>query len=371
MGLNMINRTFWQGKKVFITGHTGFKGCWLSLWLESMGAEVKGYSISLPTSPCLFEEISLEQTMNSEVGDIRDFSKLKNSIDSFKPEIVFHLAAQSLVRFSYSNPIETYSTNVMGTVNLLEAIRLSGGVKAVINVTSDKCYENKEWLWGYRENEAMGGYDPYSNSKGCAELVTSSFRSSFFNIENYHEHGVAIASVRAGNVIGGGDWAADRLVPEILEAVMNNREIKIRNPNAIRPWQHVLEPLGGYLILAEKLYSLGPDYSEAWNFGPSDEDAVSVAWIARKLTELWGNNTLWDICEAEHPHEANYLKLDCSKARARLGWCPVWDTSEALARIVEWYKAWISSQDIRAYTLDEINEYTNIIQGLENVSRTN
>jgi len=348
---------FWQGKKVFITGHTGFKGSWLSLWLQEMGAEVKGYALSAPTSPSLFEEANVAADMLSEEGDIRDFKQLKASIEDFSPEIVFHMAAQPLVRLSYSNPMETYSTNVMGTVHLLEAVKQVGGVKAVVNVTSDKCYENREWVWGYREDEAMGGYDPYSNSKGCAELVASSYRQSFFNKDKYADHGCALASARAGNVIGGGDWADDRLIPDMLNAFSNIKAVEIRSPHAIRPWQHVLEPLSGYITIAEHLYKHGPDFAEGWNFGPKEEDAQPVQWIVEKLVLEWGDKASWFLSEGEHPHEAHYLKLDCSKAKMRLNWTPVWSLEETLGRIVVWQKAWLDGQDIKQHTINEIKEY--------------
>lgn len=352
-----MNPEFWQGKRVFITGHTGFKGGWLSLWLQEMGAVVKGYSLPAPTSPSLYDEAKVWSGMSSVEGDIRDFTHLRQVIYEFKPEIVFHMAAQPLVRLSYKDPIETYSTNVMGTVYLLEAVKQVGGVKAVVNITSDKCYENREWVWGYREEEAMGGYDPYSNSKGCAELVASSYRNSFFNKNTYSEHGCALASVRAGNVIGGGDWANDRLIPDMLKAFANDDKVEIRSPYSIRPWQHVLEPLSGYISIAENLYQFGSEFAEGWNFGPKDEDAKPVEWIVDRLVSLWGNGADWYVSEGEHPHEAHYLKLDCSKAKMRLNWQPVWDLSTTLDKIVLWQKAWLDGQNMREYTLNEITEY--------------
>lgn len=352
-----MNPSFWKGKKVFITGHTGFKGGWLSLWLQEMGAIVKGYSLPAPTTPSLFEEAKVWSGISTEEGDIRDFTHLREVIHNFKPEIVFHMAAQPLVRLSYHEPMETYSTNVMGTVYLLEAVKQVGGVKAVVNITSDKCYENREWVWGYRENEAMGGYDPYSNSKGCAELVAASYRQSFFNKDNYDQHGCALASVRAGNVIGGGDWADDRLIPDMLNAFSNNEKVEIRSPHAIRPWQHVLEPLSGYITIAEHLYEKGPEFAEAWNFGPKEEDAKPVEWIVERLTQLWGEDAEWYLSEGEHPHEAHYLKLDCSKAKMRLNWQPVWDLNTTLDKIVNWQKAWINKEDMQKYTINEIKEY--------------
>lgn len=355
----MIKPSFWHGKKVFVTGHTGFKGSWLCLWLEQMGAVVRGYSLPAPTEPSLFEVANVRQGLVSEEGDIRDFFHLREALADFKPEIVFHMAAQPLVRLSYDEPIETYSTNVMGTVYILEAIKQVGGVKAVVNITSDKCYENREWVWGYREDEAMGGYDPYSNSKGCAELVASAYRNSFFNAAKYHEHGTALASVRAGNVIGGGDWAKDRLIPDILRSFENNQPVIIRNPHSIRPWQHVLEPLSGYLLVAQKLYTEGPAFAEGWNFGPNEMDATPVQAIVDTMVGLWGEEASWQLDGQDHPHEAHYLKLDCSKAKMRMEWHPRWDLNTTLGRIVSWHKAWLAGEDMRTYTLNEINDYMN------------
>ena len=352
-----VNAVFWRGKKVFMTGHTGFKGSWLSLWLQQMGAQVTGFALLPPTNPSLFEVANVAQSMTSIIGDIRDAESLARAMRDASPDIVIHMAAQPLVRYSYANPVETYSTNVMGTVHLLEAVRQTPSVRAVVNVTSDKCYDNKEWVWGYRENEAMGGFDPYSNSKGCAELVASAYRNSFFNPEKYHEHKVALASVRAGNVIGGGDWAADRLIPDILRAISNNKPVVIRSPHAIRPWQHVLEPLSGYLLLAENLYEQGIAYAEGWNFGPNDEDAKPVQWIVERLTEQWGDGASWLLDGGEHPHEAHYLKLDCSKARMRLDWQPRWHLEHTLEMIVAWQRAWLSKQDMRSFTLKQIEQY--------------
>lgn len=351
-----MNVGFWKGKRVFLTGHSGFKGSWMSLWLQEMGAIVKGYSLVPPTKPSLFVEADVASGMESQIADIRDYQTLFDSIKVFKPEIVFHMAAQPLVRLSYDIPIDTYSTNVMGTVHLLEACRKVSGVKAIVNITSDKCYENQEWVWGYREDEPMGGYDPYSNSKGCAELVASSFRQSYFNPATYAQHGVGLASVRAGNVIGGGDWALDRLIPDILLAFQENRSVEIRSPYAIRPWQHVLEPLSGYLAVAEKLYTEGAEYSEAWNFGPKDEDAQSVQKIVETLSSNWGEAN-WFLSEGEHPHEAHYLKLDCSKAKMRLNWQPVWDLDTTLSKITKWHKEWLAKENMREHTLTEIKEY--------------
>lgn len=352
-----MNPMFWQGKRVLLTGHTGFKGSWLSLWLQSMGANVVGYALAPPTNPSLFEEADVGSGMTSIMGDIRDLDKLQTVFAEYPPEIVIHMAAQPLVRYSYINPVETYSTNVMGTVNLLEAVRNTPGVKAVVNITTDKCYENREWAWGYRENEPMGGYDPYSNSKGCAELVSAAYRSSFFNADTYAKHGVAVATVRAGNVIGGGDWANDRLIPDILSAFEEGKRVDIRNPHAIRPWQHVLEPLRGYLTLAEHLYEQGTNFAEGWNFGPNDEDAKPVGWIVEQMAALWGNDANWHIDNGEHPHEAHYLKLDISKVRSRLDWHPALRLNEALKLIIDWSKQRQAGANIRQLTLAQINNY--------------
>jgi CDP-glucose 4,6-dehydratase len=354
----VVNQAFWRGKRVLLTGHTGFKGSWLSLWLQSMGAQVVGYALAPPTSPSLFDIAEVEKGMTSIIGDIRDLEHLRKVFAEHQPEIVIHMAAQPLVRYSYVEPVETYSTNVMGTVNLLEAVRCAGGVKVVVNVTSDKCYENREWVWGYRENEAMGGYDPYSSSKGCAELVTAAYRNSYFHPEKYSTHGVGIASGRAGNVIGGGDWADDRLIPDIMRAIALGMPVDIRNPHAIRPWQHVLEPLSGYMLLAQKLYEGGASYAEGWNFGPNDEDAKSVQWIVERLTKIWGEDASWVLDGAEHLHEAHYLKLDCSKAKVQLGWYPRWHLEDALAAIVEWHLAYHDGKDMRELTLRQISAYS-------------
>jgi CDP-glucose 4,6-dehydratase len=349
--------SFWHGKRVFLTGHTGFKGGWLSLWLQSLGAELTGFSLRPPTQTCLFDEAHIANGMRSLIGDIRDLSALQAAMMAARPDVVIHMAAQPLVRYSYQSPVETYSTNVMGTVHLLESVRKTPSVKVVVNITSDKCYENREWVWGYRENEPMGGYDPYSNSKGCAELVSAAYRSSFFNAENYARHGVAVATVRSGNVIGGGDWAPDRLIPDILAAFEKGMYVDIRNPNAIRPWQHVLEPLRGYLKLAECLFEHGPSFAEGWNFGPNDEDARSVGWIVEEMASLWGKDARWRIDAGEHPHEANYLKLDNSKARNRLNWHPILRLDNALGLIIDWSKQRQAGVDIRKLTLGQIETY--------------
>ncbi|MBI5919134.1 MAG: CDP-glucose 4,6-dehydratase [Nitrosomonadales bacterium] len=352
-----MNAVFWHGKRVLLTGHTGFKGSWLSLWLQSLGAQVVGYALAPPTDPSLFDVADVGSGMESIIGDIRDLAKLQAVFAEHQPEIVIHLAAQPLVRYSYIEPVETYSTNVMGTVNLLEAVRHTASVKAVVNVTSDKCYENREWVWGYREDEAMGGHDPYSNSKGCAELVTAAYRNSYFHPEKYATHGVAIASGRAGNVIGGGDWAGDRLIPDILRAIAQGAPVAIRNPHAIRPWQHVLEPLSGYLLLAQRLYEQGTAYAEGWNFGPNEADARPVQWIVERLTRSWGEGASWRLDGGDHPHEAHYLKLDCSKAHANLNWHPRWTLEQALSKIVDWHQAHRDGQDMRELTLGQIEDY--------------
>ncbi|MBI5450849.1 MAG: CDP-glucose 4,6-dehydratase [Gammaproteobacteria bacterium] len=352
-----VKADFWQGKRVLLTGHTGFKGGWFSLWLQSMGAEVHGYALDPPTEPNIFTVAEVSKGMASSViADIREASKLKQTMQMTRPEIVFHLAAQPLVRYSYDQPVETYEVNVMGTVNVLEAVRGTQSVKAVVNVTTDKCYENKEWVWGYRENEAMGGFDPYSSSKGCAELVTSAYRRSFLE-----PSGIALASARAGNVIGGGDWAADRLIPDLLRALDAGETLIIRSPLSTRPWQHVLEPLSGYLLLAEQLYSGGPGYADAWNFGPADEDAHTVKWIVERMAEM-RKDVKWQCDKAPQPHEANYLKLDSSKARKQLNWLPRWRLQTALNKTLAWHEAWRKAEDMRAVTLAQILAYQKVNQ---------
>lgn len=347
----------YKGRKVLVTGHTGFKGSWLCLLLSNLGADVYGYALEPPTEPSLFKEANIAEFVNSEIGDIRDLNHLQSFLQKVEPEIVIHMAAQPLVRDSYNIPVETYMINVMGTVHLLEACRNTPSVRVIVNVTTDKCYENREWHWGYRENEAMGGYDPYSNSKGCSELVTSSYRSSFFNPANYGKHKVAVATARAGNVIGGGDWANDRLIPDFIKAISKGETLKIRSPYAIRPWQHVLEPLHGYLTLAAKLYTDGANYAQAWNFGPDDNDAQNVEWITKNICELWGEGAKYEIDTNPQPHEANYLKLDCSKAKAELNWQPNWDIRKTLASIVEWNKAFLNAENIREVSYSQIAEF--------------
>lgn len=353
VGKLTVNREFWKGKKVFLTGHTGFKGAWLSLWLQDCGAIITGYALAPNTKPNLFDAALVGDEMQSVIGDVRDLDNLTKTMCDFSPEIVIHMAAQPLVRLSYKNPVDTYSTNVMGTVNLLEAVRNTASVKAVVNVTTDKCYENREWIWGYREDEAMGGHDPYSNSKGCSELVTAAYRSSFFN----YLGSAKIASGRAGNVIGGGDWAEDRLIPDILKSFEKKEPVNIRNPSATRPWQHVLEPLSGYLVLAERLYFDGDDYAEGWNFGPKSDDVKPVREIIEYLAKCWGSDARWTHDESKQPHEAEQLKLDISKAKNLLGWEPKWSLFTALDSIIEWQKAWRNREDMKAFTLKQIRQF--------------
>jgi CDP-glucose 4,6-dehydratase len=354
-----VSLSFWRDKRVFLTGHTGFKGSWLSLWLQSLGGDVTGYALDPITHPNLFEIAEVNKYMRSIIGDIRNLHALKKAMKEANPDIVIHMAAQPLVRYSYSHPVETYATNVMGTVHVLEAARENKNIKAILNVTSDKCYDNKEVNRGYKEDEPMGGFDPYSNSKGCAELVTSAYRNSFFSIEKYKEHGVALGTGRAGNVIGGGDWADDRLVPDLFRAFINKKPVVIRNPNAIRPWQHVLEPLRGYLTLAEKLYNEGPRFAESFNFGPHESDAKPVEYIANYLVNLWQDGATWSHDKSEQPHEAHYLKLDIHKAKDHLGWEPHLSLDEALRYTFDWYRAYEKKEDMHEVTMKQIKDYLN------------
>ncbi|PSJ41727.1 CDP-glucose 4,6-dehydratase [Allosphingosinicella deserti] len=349
--------TDWNGRRVFITGHTGFKGSWLSMLLQELGAEVTGYALAPPTDPSLFEAAGLSGTMTSVIADVRDYKTLVAAMRDARPHVVFHLAAQPLVRYSYDHPVETYGTNVMGTVHVLEAVRALGTVKAVIAVTSDKCYENREWVYPYRETDPMGGHDPYSSSKGCSELVIAAYRSSYFPVARLSEHGTAVASVRAGNVIGGGDWALDRLVPDLVRAFEAGADPIIRSPGAVRPWQHVLEALVGYVGIAERLLGGDGRFAEAWNFGPADEDARPVAWIVDRMAHSWGVESGWRDWDGEIPHEAGLLKLDCSKARTELGWRPTFTLEKAIDAIVAWHKAVGSGQDAHDVSVGQIRAF--------------
>ena len=362
----MTFEEFFCNKRILITGHTGFKGAWLSLWLFNLGAKVAGYSLEPPTDPNLFSLLELDKKISHRIGDIRNEHDLSVSFEEFSPEIVFHMAAQSLVRLSYREPKLTYETNVIGTVNILEAARKTDGVRVVVNVTSDKCYDNKEWIYGYRETDPMGGYDPYSSSKGCSELVTSAYVRSYFPPEGFGKtHGVSVASARAGNVIGGGDWAADRLIPDFIRAVLKGEKVMIRNPGAIRPWQHVFEPLSGYLMLAKRLYENGPEFSGAWNFGPNDYDVISVEKLVRSLCSKWQGNPYYVINADQHPHEAHYLKLDCSKAKSYLEWRPRWNIEKALDSVIEWKQGYLDKKDVTEISSRQIAEYCNTSSGIQ------
>jgi CDP-glucose 4,6-dehydratase len=360
---NVVTTDFWKSKAVLVTGHTGFKGGWLSLWLQRLEANVAGYALEPGTTPNLFNVSDVGRGMKSIIGDLCEPAHLEAAMSEHRPEVVFHMAAQSLVRYSYAHPVATYATNIMGTAHVLEAVRKTSSVKVVVIVTSDKCYENREWVWGYRENEALGGYDPYSSSKACAELVTAAYRNSFFHPADYARHGVAVASARAGNVIGGGDWAKDRLVPDFVRAAGQGEPLPVRNPSAVRPWQHVLEPVCGYMMLAQKLWSDGPAFSEAWNFGPDDESAQSVETVVKTLSTHWGGEARWrSDPSGSHPHEANYLKLDCSKAKTKLGWYPRWNLQTAIASTAAWYQAHALGRDMRSFTLNQIDNYKRVTQ---------
>lgn len=349
----VVTPEFWSGRRVLVTGHTGFKGSWLSLWLASMGADVTGLSDGVPTTPSLFKIARVADDVRTVRADVRDAERVLQAVQHVRPEVVLHLAAQPLVRQSFADPRGTYEVNVMGVVNVLDAARLAGGVRVAVNVTSDKCYENREWEWAYREDEPMGGHDPYSSSKGAAELVTSAYRRSFFSGPD----ATRIATARAGNVIGGGDWGADRLIPDVMRAALAEAPVEVRNPGATRPWQHVLNPLSGYLVLAQRLWS-DPAAATAWNFGPTQEDARPVGWIVDRLAALWPGNLAWEHDATAHPHEALYLKVDSSRARARLGWTPRWDLDRALHSIVEWYAGLRDGADLRALTLAQLDAFS-------------
>ena len=353
-----MNPKFWKQKKILITGHTGFKGGWLSLWLQELNADIIGYSNSIPTEPSFFKIANVEDGMQSVIADIRDLKKLREEILKFEPEIVFHMAAQSLVQNSYNEPLETFSTNIMGTVNLFEAVKSCQSVKVVINVTSDKCYEEKELNRGFKETDPLGGSDPYSSSKGCSELVTSAYRKSFFN-KNKNSN-IALASVRAGNVIGGGDWAKDRLIPDIMKGILKKESIKIRNPNFVRHWQHVLDPLNGYMMLAEKMWDKGEKFAESWNFGPIDDNAKPVSWILEKFNTLWNNGIKWELDEKEYNHENNFLRLDSSKSNTRLGWNSKIELEMAVKLIVEWYSKFKTGENMREVSKEQIRFFTKL-----------
>jgi CDP-glucose 4,6-dehydratase len=361
MEIMEINKNFWKNKKVFLTGHTGFKGAWLTLWLKMLGADVMGFALPPNTVPSMYSQVESEINIDSVYGDIRDLDLLRNKIAQFRPDIVIHLAAQAIVRYSYQNTIETFQTNVIGTANVLEAVRHLDTTRAVLCITSDKCYENREWVWKYRENDPMGGWDPYSASKGCSELVISSYRNSFFNNDQYQNHGVALASARAGNVIGGGDWGENRLIPDIMRAFSVRENVGIRNPDAIRPWQHVLDLSMGYLLLTERLYEKGPEYAEAWNFGPGDAGDLTVLEIVDYISKMWGEGVTYTITPDNNLHEAYLLKLDSSKARSRLGWKTQLTMNESLDKIIQWYKAFYYHRDnVNELTKNQILEYEHL-----------
>jgi CDP-glucose 4,6-dehydratase len=364
---------FWSGRRVFLTGHTGFKGGWLALWLAQLGADVRGYALDPWTDPNLFTVARVGGVIEDIRGDIRDAVRLDSSMREFRPEVVFHLAAQPLVRRSYEDPIGTYETNVIGTARVLDAVRRTPSVHAVVSVTTDKCYENREWVWPYRETDPLGGYDPYSSSKACAEIVSAAFRQSYFPVDRLAEHGVAVATARAGNVIGGGDWSTDRLIPDLIRGFLSGQPVSIRRPHAIRPWQHVLEPVYGYLRLAEELLAGAPEaarFSTAYNFGPSEEDARPVSWIVERMTSFWGDGASWVLDDDHGPHEAGYLRLDASRARRDLAWTPHLRLETALEWLVQWYRAWqpglgskesMSGSDMQALTMSQISVYTKLL----------
>ena len=353
---NLVMNKFWKDKRVLITGHTGFKGSWLSLWLNLLGAKVSGYALSPPTEPSLFEINSATDILHSNtIADIRDIDLLIDVFNQQQPEVVFHLAAQPLVRESYYDPLGTFSTNVMGTVHVLETARRTDSVRVLVNVTTDKCYQNREWQWGYRENDRLGGHDPYSSSKTCSEVITESYRKSFFSGQN--NNCLQLASARAGNVIGGGDWASDRLIPDAIRAYMSNSTLIIRNPDSTRPWQHVLEPLSGYLLLAEKLWTHGRQYSRAWNFGPDQTDCCSVGSVADRICTMLGEPAQWTHDKSEQPSESGFLSLDSTLAHTLLGWSPTWQLQAALSNTIEWYRAYLQNKDMKAITLEQIRAF--------------
>lgn len=356
VAMHQILQQFYRRKRVLLTGHTGFKGAWMSLWLAHLGASVTGYALKPPTHPNFFNLCNIQEQITSMDGDIRDFDHLNSIVQKEQPEIVFHMAAQSLVRKSYLDPLETYSSNIMGTVNLLEAVRCNKCVKSVVIITSDKCYENQEWVWPYREEDRLGGFDPYSSSKACGELISQAYVRSFFDPYICKGYGPALATARAGNVIGGGDWAEERLIPDCIKALSERKSIIIRNPLAVRPWQHVLDPLHGYLLLGKALYEKGSEFNGAWNFGPQDE-ARSVQWIVKHLTHQWGQEAVWELDSNANPHEANYLKLDSSKAQSKLGWKAIWSIQKALEQTIIWYKAYLNKENLLDISLEQIHDY--------------
>jgi len=355
-----MNSNFWKNKKVLLTGHTGFKGSWLSIWLKKLGVELVGFSKDIPTKPSLFEIAKVSEGMTSITGNIEDFTAIQKVLKENKPEIVIHMAAQSLVRKSYEEPINTFATNVMGTVNLLQAVKTTGSTLVLINITSDKCYENKGTEKAFSENSPMGGYDPYSSSKGCAELVTSAFRDSFFNLKEFDQHGCSLSSVRSGNVIGGGDWAKDRLISDIMNNISKRIPTQIRNTRSIRPWQFVLEPLFGYLILAQRMWEEGKEFSEPWNFGPDETDCKSVKWILEKISKELDDGFSWKEDTRDNPHEAEMLKLDCNKAKKRLGWKTKLDVNETIEWTVNWYKEYFKNSDMKQYTENQIDKFISL-----------
>lgn len=357
-----MDRNFWRDKKVLVTGHTGFKGSWLSLWMQALGVDVVGYSLPPVTDPSLFETARVAEGMETIEADIRNLDRLKAEMKRHAPDIVIHMAAQALVHTAYADPVRTFSTNVMGTLNVLEAVKETDSTRVIIAITSDKCYENREWVWGYRENDRMGGHDPYSSSKGCAELLIAAYRNSYFHESKVGEYKVSLASARAGNVIGGGDWSRDRLIPDVMKAILAGEAVPIRRPTAVRPWQFVMEPLRGYIELAERLWIEGSEFAEAWNFGPDIEQIQPVDWIAEHLTKRWGNGARWKLDEAEYPSEDNLLKLDCAKSKSRLGWKPFMPLSTVLDWIVDWFQEYHRGGSMREVTLQQIRRYENLIR---------